>query len=159
MLYFLPFLIRGWALFAYTSEVCGAFRKLGRWFRIVTLIPVSVGVFLTLSTPWTSAIFTINPETGYHNCALYQTIYFSTYFYIGASFVSLIVGWKGLRKRNRVGLFSCNTVLLLGIIFRKLFILCRFLFLEQHFVQFRYSLVILTAIVTVLNRSLYQSDR
>ena len=122
MLYFLPFLIRGWALFAYTSEVCGAFRKLGRWFRIVTLIPVSVGVFLTLSTPWTSAIFTINPETGYHNCALYQTIYFSTYFYIGASFVSLIVGWKGLRKRNRVGLFSCNTALLLGIIFRKLFI-------------------------------------
>ena len=122
MLYFLPFLIRGWALFAYTSEVCGAFRKLGRWFRIVTLIPVSVGVFLTLSTPWTSAIFTMNPETGYHNCALYQTIYFSTYFYIGASFVSLIVGWKGLRKRNRVGLFSCNTVLLLGIIFRKLFI-------------------------------------
>ncbi len=58
MLYFLPFLIRGWALFAYTSEVCGAFRKLGRWFRIVTLIPVSVGVFLTLSTPWTAAIFT-----------------------------------------------------------------------------------------------------
>lgn len=79
-------------------------------------------MFLTLSTPWTSAIFTINPETGYHNCALYQTIYFSTYIYIGASFVFLIVGWKGLRKRNRVGLFSCNTALLLGIIFRKPFI-------------------------------------
>lgn len=122
ILYFLPFIIRGWALFAYAAEVCRAFQRLGRWFRIVTLIPVSVGVFLTLSTPWTAAIFTIDPATGYHNCAMYQTIYVSTYFYIGATFFAVIVSWKRLSNRARAGLVACNTVLLLGIIFRKMFI-------------------------------------
>ena len=122
ILYFLPFIVRGWALFAYMAEVCRAFQRLGRWFRIVTFIPVSVAIVFTLSTPWTAAIFTMDPVTGYHNCALYQTIYVSTYFYIGASYVAIIAGWKQLSKRYKVGLFSCNTVLLLGIIFRKLFI-------------------------------------
>lgn len=122
ILYFLPFIIRGWALFAYAAEVCRAFQRLGRWFRILTLIPISFAVILTLSTPWTAAIFTIDPATGYHNCAMYQTIYVSTYFYIGATFFAVIVSWKRLNTRNRTGLVACNTVLLLGIIFRKLFI-------------------------------------
>ena len=122
ILYFLPFIIRGWALFAYAAEVCRAFQRLGRWFRILTLIPMSFAVILTLSTPWTAAIFTIDPATGYHNCAMYQTIYVSTYFYIGATFFAVIVSWKRLNTRNRTGLVACNTVLLLGIIFRKLFI-------------------------------------
>ena len=122
ILYFLPFIIRGWVLFAYAAEVCRAFQRLGRWFRILTLIPMSFAVILTLSTPWTAAIFTIDPATGYHNCAMYQTIYVSTYFYIGATFFAVIVSWKRLNTRNRTGLVACNTVLLLGIIFRKLFI-------------------------------------
>ena len=122
ILYFLPFIIRGWALFAYAAEVCRAFQRLGRWFRILTLIPMSFAVILTLSTPWTAAIFTIDPATGYHNCAMYQTIYVSTYFYIGATFFAVIVSWKRLSNRARAGLVACNTVLLLGIIFRKLFI-------------------------------------
>ena len=122
ILYFLPFIIRGWALFAYAAEVCRAFQRLGRWFRILTLIPMSFAVILTLSTPWTAAIFTIEPATGYHNCAMYQTIYVSTYFYIGATFFAVIVSWKRLSNRARTGLVACNTVLLLGIIFRKLFI-------------------------------------
>lgn len=122
ILYFLPFIIRGWALFAYAAEVCRAFQRLGRWFRILTLIPMSFAVILTLSTPWTAAIFTIDPATGYHNCAMYQTIYVSTYFYIGATFFAVIVSWKRLNTRNRTGLVACNTVLLLGIIFRKMFI-------------------------------------
>ena len=122
ILYFLPFIIRGWALFAYAAEVCRAFQRLGRWFRILTLIPMSFAVILTLSTPWTAAIFTIDPATGYHNCAMYQTIYVSTYFYIGATFFAVIVSWKRLSNRARTGLVACNTVLLLGIIFRKLFI-------------------------------------
>lgn len=122
ILYFLPFIIRGWALFAYAAEVCRAFQRLGRWFRILTLIPMSFAVILTLSTPWTAAIFTIDPATGYHNCAMYQTIYVSTYFYIGATFFAVIVSWKRLSNRARAGLVACNTVLLLGIIFRKMFI-------------------------------------
>ena len=122
ILYFLPFIIRGWALFAYASEVSRAFHRLGRWYQIVTSIPALAAVLFTLSTPWTAAIFTIDPATGYHNCQLYQSIYVSTYFYIGASYLSIFVGWQRLSKRYRVGLLSCNTVLMLGIIFRKLFI-------------------------------------
>ncbi|WP_044915715.1 EAL domain-containing protein [Butyrivibrio sp. WCE2006] len=117
--YFLGFIVRGWALFAYTAESSHSHKD--NWiFRIVTALPASVAVLLILSTPWTSAIYTI-AEDGYHNCSLYKTIYFSTYFYIIISLIIVIFNWAKLSRRMKAGLLSFNLLLLLGIIIRKQF--------------------------------------
>ncbi len=117
--YFISFIIRGWALFAYTTESSHSYKN-NNIFKIVTSIPAATAIILILSTPWTSAIYTI-AEDGYHNCSLYKAIYFSTYFYIIVSLLLVIKNWVNLSRRMRTGLLSFNLLLLFGIIIRKQF--------------------------------------
>ncbi len=148
--YFLGFIVRGWALFAYTAESSHSHK--GNWiFWIVTAIPASVAVILILSTPWTSAIYTI-AEDGYHNCSLYKTIYFSTYFYIICSLIIVIFNWKKLSRRMKAGLLSFNLILLFGIIIRKQF---------YHMLVTSYFsiLAILIIYLTSENPDLYRDNR
>ncbi|MCR4901736.1 MAG: hypothetical protein K6A23_02675, partial [Butyrivibrio sp.] len=118
--YFLGFIIRGWSLFAYTAESTSSYKESDRLFKIISGIPALTAIVLILSTPWTSAIYTI-AEDGYHNCSLYKTIYFSTYFYIILSLFLVIRKWSKLTTRMRAGLLSFNLLLLFGIIIRKQF--------------------------------------
>ena len=118
--YFLGFIIRGWSLFSYTAESTHSYKETDHTFKVLTGLPALTAVILILSTPWTSAIYTI-AEDGYHNCSLYKTIYFSTYFYIIASLLLVIRYWKRLSRRMKAGLLSLNLLLLFGIIIRKQF--------------------------------------
>ncbi len=118
--YFLAFLIRGWALFAYTAEASRMFNKNNSMLKIFASIPVVIGCILVISTPWTSAIYTI-AEDGYHNCSLYKFIYFSTYFYIIVSLIIVLLKWSKLTRRVKTGLLSSNLILLFGILIRKQF--------------------------------------
>ena len=148
--YFLGFIVRGWALFAYTAESSHSHK--GNWiFGIVTALPASVAVLLILSTPWTSAIYTI-AEDGYHNCALYKTIYFSTYFYIIVSLIVVVSSWAKLSRRMKAGLLSFNLLLLFGIIIRKQF---------YHMLVTSYFsiLSILIIYLTSENPDLYRDNR
>ena len=118
--YFLAFIIRGWSLFAYTAESSSHFGKKFKLFKFATSLPAAVACCLIISTPWTSAIYTIAAD-GYHNCSLYKLIYFSTYFYIIISILLVIKNWKLLTKRMQAGLLSFNLLLLFGILIRKQF--------------------------------------
>lgn len=126
-LYFFGFIIRGWALFDYTAELCRFYqfsasgRKGGDAVaRFITSLPALFVCGLILLTPWTAAIFTFS-ASGYHNCVLYPTIYYSTYFYIGASFLSILLCWRQMPGHLRASTLGFNSVLLAGIILRKLF--------------------------------------
>ena len=121
MLYFVSFIIRGWALFDYAAESCHSYQKFGRYTRVVMVVPAVVVLIMILSTPWTGMIFSFSPTEGYFNCYLYQSIYFSTYFYIAATFVFILVSFKDMSTRLRIGLLTSNGLLLAGIILRKLF--------------------------------------
>lgn len=148
--YFLGFIVRGWALFAYTAESSHSHKN--NWlFRIVTALPALAAVSLILSTPWTSAIYTI-AEDGYHNCSLYKTIYFSTYFYIIISLIIVVSNWGKLSRRMKAGLFSFNLILLFGIIIRKQF---------YHMLVTSYFsiLAILIIYLTSENPDLYRDNR
>ncbi len=120
IVYFLSFLIRGWSLWAYTAESTGNFIRFNNFFSVLTTLPMLMGCLLTLSTPWTSAIFTIS-DTGYHNCSCYNIIYFSTYFYLILSALVVLTNWNKLNLRIKVGLISFNLILLVGIMIRKQF--------------------------------------
>ena len=120
MLYFLSFVIRGWALFDYTSECCRKFRILDSTSKFLAALPLITVAILILITPWAKTIFTIT-ENGYQNCFLYRSIYICTYFYILASYVYIFYSYKTLSSRLRWGLLSYNTILFLGLLLRKLF--------------------------------------
>ncbi len=120
--YFVAFILRGWALFDYTAEECNAYRTMGRWSRPLTWMPAALVVILILSSPWTSAIFHFAPGVGYYNCSLYKSIYYSTYFYIAVSILSVIVTWRQTQRRLKLSMLGYNAVLIAGIFLRKLFI-------------------------------------
>ena len=148
--YFLGFIVRGWALFAYTAESSHSHNN--NWiFRIVAALPALAAVSQILSTPWTSAIYTI-AEDGYHSCSLYKTIYFSTYFYIIISLIIVVSNWGKLSRRMKAGLFSFNLILLFGIIIRKQF---------YHMLVTSYFsiLAILIIYLTSENPDLYRNNR
>lgn len=149
--YFLGFIIRGWALFSYTAESTHSYKETDHTFKVVTGLPALAAVILILSTPWTSAIYTI-AEDGYHNCSLYRIIYFSTYFYIIASLLLVIRYWKRLSRRMKAGLLSFNLLLLFGIIIRKQF---------YHMLVTSYFsiLTIIIIFLTSENPDLYRDNR
>lgn len=149
--YFLAFLTRGWALFAYTYESSKVSAEKNNIFVILSNLPVLIGYILILSTPWTSAIYTISAD-GYHNCSLYGFIYFSTYFYIIVSIFLVLKNWECLKPRIRNGLFAYNLLLLLGILIRKQF---------YHMLITSYFsiLSILIIFLTAENPDLYRDNR
>ena len=149
--YFLGFIIRGWSLFSYTAESTHSYKETDHTFKVLTGLPALTAVILILSTPWTSAIYTI-AEDGYHNCSLYKTIYFSTYFYIIASLLLVIRYWKRLSRRMKAGLLSFNLLLLFGIIIRKQF---------YHMLVTSYFsiLTIIIIYLTSENPDLYRDNR
>lgn len=120
--YFVAFILRGWSLFDYTAEECNAYQKMGRYSKCITWIPACFVTCLILSTPWTSAIFHFDQGIGYHNCALYPLIYYSTYFYIAASLYSVFITWKQIERHLKLSMLCYNGVLIAGIFLRKLFI-------------------------------------
>ena len=119
--YFLSFILRGWLLFVYASEVVNAPRRWGRRYTWGCCIPAAVVCLMILSTPWTGAIFTMDPVTGYHNLAYYNAIYFSTWFYIMASVAVLTVCRKEVALKLQIGLYSSNLILTVGILMRHAF--------------------------------------
>ncbi len=120
--YFIGFVLRGWALFDYTAEECGAYMKFGRLSRPAAWIPAALMTLLIVTTGWTGAIFRFSADTGYYNCSLYPSIYYISYFYIILSLISVAATWKETLSRLKVVMLGYNAVLIAGIILRGRFI-------------------------------------
>lgn len=105
LLYFAPFIIRGWALAGYTAEVC-QFPKLflhrpkaGRACLLAVSLPSLVTLSLILLSPFTGAIFTFGPDGYANNPAVYPIIYFTTYFNIAVSLLFVLICWRSLTPK------------------------------------------------------------
>ncbi len=121
IVYFLSFILRGWGLFDYASEVVDAPLRWGRRYTWGMALPAAVVCLMILSTPWTSMIFTMDPITGYHNLGWYNAIYVSTWFYIVASMALVIYFRHKVSLKLQAGLYSCNLILAVGLIVRHSF--------------------------------------
>ena len=152
IIYFIAFVIRGWALFDYTAECCEAHKILNSRSRFLALIPALITALLVLITPWAKTIFTFTDQ-GYHNCALYSTIYICTYFYIFASYVCVFACFKNISKRKKWGLLSYNTILFLGLVLRKL------LYGKYLVMSYISLLAILIIFLTTENPDLYRDQK
>lgn len=152
MVYFLSFVVRGWALFDYTSECCRKYKILDSHSRFLAALPLIVVSTLILITPWAKTIFTFT-DKGYQNCALYRSIYICTYFYIFGSYINIFFSYKDLSTRQRWGLLSYNTILFMGLLLRKLFY-------GQYLVTSYISLLsILIIFLTSENPDLYRDQK
>ena len=120
IIYFISFIVRGWSLFDYTVESCREYKILSRQSRLLTAIPAIITIGLTLITPWAKTIFTYGAN-GYENCSMYRSIYLCTYFYIFASFICIFACYNRLSIRTRAGLLLSNTLLIVGLVLRKMF--------------------------------------
>lgn len=121
IVYFVTFITRTWRLFDYTANECHGYEAMGRHSFQLAFIPCLVAFLLIVSTPWTAAIFTFSPGVGYENCALYPIIYYCTYFYIAMSLMCLVVCRKRVTQRLAISIVGYNSVLIAGILLRKLF--------------------------------------
>ena len=119
--YFLAFIIRGWGLFDYAASVVDAASRWGRKFTLILALPALFVCGLILSTPWAGTIFTLDPVTGYHNLGWYNSIYFSTWFYIIASVLLMLVCRKDVVFKAKTGIYICNVILAVGLIYRHAF--------------------------------------
>ena len=127
LLYFAPFILRGWALAGYTAEVCQLPRlflkraKTGQLLWLLISLPSIVTLVLILSSPWTGAIFTFGADGYHNNPAIYPIIYFTTYFNIAVSILFVLFRWRALPLQISASTLGFNLILLIGIIFRKMF--------------------------------------
>jgi EAL domain-containing protein (putative c-di-GMP-specific phosphodiesterase class I) len=120
IIYFISFILRGWALFDYTAEECNAFRYFNRTIRILTKIPAGFVIVLILLSPFAETIFHFGPE-GYYNSGMYRSIYLCTYFYLAISVLYIFICWRNISVRMRVCLLVYNAVLIIGIMMRSMF--------------------------------------
>ena len=120
-IYFLAFIARGWALFDYTASECHGYSAFGESVSRLAQSPALAVIAAILSTPWTSAIFTISPDLGYRSGQAYQIIYYCTYFYIAASLLCIWVCWHGMDRRLKISMLGYNAILIASILLRKQF--------------------------------------
>lgn len=121
IVYFLAFILRGWALFDYASEAADASRRWGRRYIWAMAVPAAAVCLLIISTPWAKTIFTMDPVTGYHNLGWYNAIYVSTWFYILASLAVVFYWRKDVAVKLQAGLYASNLILAVGILVRHSF--------------------------------------
>ena len=127
LLYFAPFIVRGWALAGYTIELCQVPKLFlsnptkGRVLILLLSLPSLVTMGLVLLSPFTGAIFTFGPNGYVNNASVYPIIYFTTYFNILLSLIIVLARWRALTPLTAFTMLSFNLILLIGIIFRKLF--------------------------------------
>ena len=121
MVYFFSFILRGWGIFGYAAEVADAPRRLGKRFSQLLALPAVLVLLLVASTPWTAAIFTMDPITGYQNTSWYNSIYFCTWFYIIAS-LGVVFHWRDeIPMKLKTGLWAGNILLAIGLVVRHSF--------------------------------------
>ena len=152
ILYFVSFIVRGWALFDYTCESCREYKIISSHLRKLSFLPALFVCILIVITPWFSTIFTIT-DSGYQNCVFYKSIYYCTYFYIIISFVVTFSCFKHLKLRVKAGLISFNTILFIGLILRKL------LYGNYLITSYVSILAILVIFITSENPDLYRDKQ
>lgn len=117
-LYFIFFLIGALSYHIFTANVLKVDLSRNHKRRYLVELPLNIGIFLVLSTPWTKWFYYID-EYEYHKAPLYYSLYVIWGTYILFSF-AIIIKRKGIfiRRREWQILVGCNTVLIVGLILR-----------------------------------------
>ncbi|MBQ9302491.1 EAL domain-containing protein [Butyrivibrio sp.] len=120
-LFYISFFLRSFAFYYYSVTLTRLKITDHPKIAILLRMPFYLALVLTISTPWTKAIFSIEND-GFHHGFLINYLYVMLFFYILTSLVIII-----LRRNNFLRTFSFaasigfNITLLTGAVIRKLF--------------------------------------
>ena len=151
-IYFIAFIVRGWALFEYTAEECHGYADLGKWLTKFSIVPALITTALVLSTPWTHSIFRIDPGVGYVSSKLYNIIYVCIWLYISMSVLCVLLRWKKIDRRLKTSTLVFNLILGVGLLIRKLF-------MNTLVTSYFSILAILIIYLTAQNPDLYRDKK
>ena len=118
--YFVFFIARAaWFAF-FTMDVLDQYTTVNRSIRKLTALVLAAAELVTLSSPVTGAVFSID-GSGYHSGYLYNAaVYYSFTFFLLLSFVLVIKKSDKLPRIECWSLLAYQMVLMAGIIFRYL---------------------------------------
>ena len=77
-------------------------------------------IFVALANFFTPTLFILD-DSGYHRYLFYNVLYVCSFFYVGVSFLVLIINRRKLRKNLFISAITFNMILFTGYIFRLLF--------------------------------------
>lgn len=111
---------RSFRFFMLTTDILRFKPEYRRWNTYLCASVFIAAELITLSSPWTGAVFYID-GTGYHPGPLYVTLYICFLFYILLSSVLLLLNRRRLEDGGLVPALGYNAVLLIGNVVRYLF--------------------------------------
>jgi EAL domain-containing protein (putative c-di-GMP-specific phosphodiesterase class I) len=149
--FFVFYLARIFWFYLFTLDVLNLHGKPHRWIYQLTPLVFAFSELVTLSSPITHAVFSIDAE-GYHRGPLYNILYVCSFFYIFAALVMLITYCKGLSPFDLLSLAGYHLILLAGNVVRFL--------LPQYLVMNTFCLMAIIVIyLSFENPDLYISLR
>ena len=151
LLYFLLFVTRSYATYAYTTAMIGSKRKLPRPYIWTGWIFLVVTWVVMLSSIFTGSIFTID-QNGYHSGPLYPFLYVQLYLFLIMGLVVLIHFRREISNTYFYGMIGCYAILIVGAF-------CRYLFPHILLMDTFYMLAIMVLYLTIHNVDLYRESR
>ncbi|MBR1476336.1 MAG: hypothetical protein IJ608_00035, partial [Lachnospiraceae bacterium] len=113
MAFFICFLARIYFFYLFTVDAMKLYRKMKRLERIGATSVAIVSIAVTISSLFSRAVFWID-EAGYHRGPLYNILYVCFFFYIGLSFLLILIRRKNIPSSDCIALAGYQMVLFVG---------------------------------------------
>ncbi|MBQ8092038.1 MAG: EAL domain-containing protein [Clostridia bacterium] len=151
MAFFICFLARIYFFYLFTVDAMKLYRKMKRLERIGATSVAIVSIAVTISSLFSRAVFWID-EAGYHRGPLYNILYVCFFFYIGLSFLLILIRRKNIPSSDCIALAGYQMVLFVGNIVR--------IMIPQYLVMNTFCLLAIVIIyLSFENPDLYLSER
>ena len=117
--FFVLYLLRIFYFYLFTVNVLVV--KIRSWSRrVLVSIVFIVSELITLSSPFTGAVFSIGAD-GYHKGPLYNILYVCALFYLALSFIMLFYNRKNVSTFEFNSILAYNLILLFGNLIRYMY--------------------------------------
>lgn len=151
LLYFIAYIARTITFFRLVLALLKIDRSGFYWKKTLTYLVFLVSELITLSSPLTGAVYTID-GTGYHRGPLYQILSVCSFFYLLFGLCLLICYRKRLRKGTLISAVAYHIILIAGNTARILF--------PQYLIMNVFCLLaVLVIYLSFQNPDLYITDR
>lgn len=117
MAYFVFFIARACCFTFFTMNVLEPYQRVSKMTKHLAIAVLAVSEIITLSSPFTGAVFIIDGE-GYHSGSFYNLLYYSFGFFLVLSFVLIVKKSEYIPKNDCCSLLAYQLILLSGIIIR-----------------------------------------
>ena len=151
LLFFMAFVLRSYATYAYTTAMVGAKRKVAWGYKLTGWIIVILSWLFMACSTFTGSVFYIDQD-GYHSGPFYNVLYVQLFLFLILGLIVLIRYRREISDGIFCGMLACYAILITGAFFRYVF--PHFLLMDTF-----YMLAIMILYLTIHNVDLYRESR